>query len=264
MWSRLKQNRRLVLLLILGLFVLILVLILNLVLPTKPGQTPSQQQKPYSSPKQINSQGDLLFLENENYKIVYLPNFTQYNISILSSPFNYYREQAEKEFLSLFGINQQQACSLNVVITTPRFANPEESGKEYMLSFCLTPTPLPPIAINPELKELQTTNIYPSPGLVAYSQTTNAIYVTFNQPINPATFIVNINPLINKVLLINPQNPTELIISPTSNWQNNQDYQIEITAGGLSQDGVYQLKKPINFSYTTVLPVFPSPPSHGI
>lgn len=88
------------------------------------------------SVKKINSNGDMLIEDNGSYHIVYFPNTRQFLLSIQQSPFEKYRIEAEAALLNLLGINKTQACKLDTVITTPFFANPEEAGQSYKLSFC--------------------------------------------------------------------------------------------------------------------------------
>jgi hypothetical protein len=57
-------------------------------------------------------------------------------VTILGSPFEEYKRKAEEIFHKVLGISQADACRLNVTIGTPYFANPNESGKEYHLSYC--------------------------------------------------------------------------------------------------------------------------------
>jgi hypothetical protein len=89
------------------------------------------------STKTINKSGDFsLNVQSENYSIIYFPKNKSFNISITASPFERIRRQAENDFLKKMGPDEQFICSLNVVITTPRFANPDQAGRNYPLSFC--------------------------------------------------------------------------------------------------------------------------------
>ena len=84
----------------------------------------------------INQYGDYSLLKNEEYKILYEAQFNLFLISIISSPFKEIRKTAEGEFVKILGVTQADACKLNVSITTPLYANPQEAGKNYRLSFC--------------------------------------------------------------------------------------------------------------------------------
>lgn len=88
------------------------------------------------SVKKINQNGDMLVEDSGTYQIVYFPSTSQFLLSIQQSPFEKYRIEAETALLNLLGINKTQACKLDTVITTPFFANPDEAGQLYKLSFC--------------------------------------------------------------------------------------------------------------------------------
>lgn len=85
---------------------------------------------------QVNPYGDYLLAKNSEYKILYEAQFNLFLISVVSSPFEEIKKKAESEFLKLLEITPVDACSLNVSVTTPLFANPKEAGRSYKLSFC--------------------------------------------------------------------------------------------------------------------------------
>jgi hypothetical protein len=87
-------------------------------------------------PTILNVQGDKVLEQNQNYTIIYSPKFQQYNISITGFPFDDYRKPAEQDFLKVTGFDEKTACKKSVVVTTPYFANPAQSGRDYNLSFC--------------------------------------------------------------------------------------------------------------------------------
>ena len=74
--------------------------------------------------------------KTKDYHIFYIPTDDLFFISIASYPFEEHRPVAEEVLLEKLGINQNEACVLNVDITTPSHANPEHAGKVYDLSFC--------------------------------------------------------------------------------------------------------------------------------
>lgn len=90
----------------------------------------------YDEETDINTRGDAMFVNTDKYQIVFFSNEQQFLISILDSPFDEVRKQAEKEFLKELGISRGEACTMNVLITTPGYANPENAGRNYRLSFC--------------------------------------------------------------------------------------------------------------------------------
>lgn len=76
---------------------------------------------------------------NGNFQISIIPSTKEYSILVLGYPFNQFRTEAENTFLTLLKISKEQACKLKVSVYTPYFANPDESGKIYSLSFCSQP-----------------------------------------------------------------------------------------------------------------------------
>lgn len=90
----------------------------------------------YSKPISINSSKDVKFFRNENYEFVYLAKYNKFIITILGSPFMSLIKEAEEDFIRILDITKQDACRLNVDITTVISANPEYAGKRFSLSFC--------------------------------------------------------------------------------------------------------------------------------
>lgn len=86
--------------------------------------------------KTIEETGEVFAVENEDYAIIYHKNDKSFLINILSSPFDLSRQKAEGAFLQTLGIDNTSACKLNVVVQTPFFANPDNAGIPYPLSFC--------------------------------------------------------------------------------------------------------------------------------
>jgi hypothetical protein len=74
--------------------------------------------------------------DDEIYDIIYFDRPDSFLISILSSDFDFAREQAEKVFLEQLGIGEAEACLLNVTVNTPAFINPDLGGQNFGLSFC--------------------------------------------------------------------------------------------------------------------------------
>lgn len=80
--------------------------------------------------------GNYYLVDKPEYQILYMEEFNTFLISILSSPFQKYRFEAESELLNSLGITEEKACKINAEISTPYYANPVESGATYTLSFC--------------------------------------------------------------------------------------------------------------------------------
>lgn len=71
-----------------------------------------------------------------DYHIFFMPADELFFISITSYPFDEHRGVAEQKLLEVLAISEDDACKLNVDITTPAYANPDKAGKVYDLSFC--------------------------------------------------------------------------------------------------------------------------------
>lgn len=90
----------------------------------------------FTSPIQTNNQGDVLIVDNPDYQIAFLKPFQSFVITVLGSPFEQAREEAEYQFLQTLEITPEEACKLPITLGTPIFANPNEAGTKYKLSFC--------------------------------------------------------------------------------------------------------------------------------
>lgn len=90
----------------------------------------------YKDSKDRNVQGDVDFSSSPTYSLVYMPDYKEFLITILSVPFEENRAIAEAEFLKKLEITEEQACLLKVVVSTPYRVDPERGGIKYPLSFC--------------------------------------------------------------------------------------------------------------------------------
>lgn len=88
------------------------------------------------SPKELNENGDALFVDTGRYQIVYLKQFNQFIIDILAAPFPQVRQEAEQAFLQTLGISKEAACKLRVSIGTSYRVSPDYAGISFPLSFC--------------------------------------------------------------------------------------------------------------------------------
>ena len=84
----------------------------------------------------INPSGNILIKDGGTYQITVYTSTGQFLLSIQQSPFEETRNIAEKAFLDLLGVEKNQACKLDVSITTPFFANPDLADEIFPLSFC--------------------------------------------------------------------------------------------------------------------------------
>lgn len=90
----------------------------------------------YQDNQIMNDNGDVSLATSEEFGIVFLPQYNLFIVSIIGSPFEEIRSQAEQALLQQLEVNEEEACKLNVVVNTPVWANEEESGITYPLSFC--------------------------------------------------------------------------------------------------------------------------------
>ena len=91
----------------------------------------------YPDAERIDNQKNVYIVDDRNrYQIIYEEQFDQFLISILTAPFEELRVEAEQKLIKELGITEADACFLNIVVTTPAFANPDFSGKPYRPSFC--------------------------------------------------------------------------------------------------------------------------------
>jgi hypothetical protein len=74
--------------------------------------------------------------QTPDYHIFYIQADELFFISITSYPFDEYRPVAEQKLLEVLEISEDDACKLNVDITTPAYANPDKTGEVYGLSWC--------------------------------------------------------------------------------------------------------------------------------
>jgi hypothetical protein len=73
------------------------------------------------------------------YDILYTGDDNLILITINQTPVLQKREEAEQDFLHLFGITQEQACKLSVRVGTLVSVDPDLAGQELGLSFCPKP-----------------------------------------------------------------------------------------------------------------------------
>ncbi len=95
----------------------------------------------YQSTTPFDPEGDRALADKDEYRIVYLPGSNQFLVTI-TGPFDTTRGIAEQNILTLLHISPEEACRLNIIVQTPSFANPDQAGQDFPLSFCaLLPSP---------------------------------------------------------------------------------------------------------------------------
>lgn len=87
----------------------------------------------------LDTQGNKDIARTNRYGIMYAPGSKSFVISILASPFEEVRNEAEAAFLQNTGLTKEEACMVNVSIGVPHFVSPERAGQVFPLSFCPTP-----------------------------------------------------------------------------------------------------------------------------
>lgn len=90
----------------------------------------------YPEVKDVSQFAEVTLAQTDDYLILYYTKTQQFAIAITSVQFEKARQDGENEFLRLLGINQIQACRLEVVESTVQFANPDLAGQTFFLSFC--------------------------------------------------------------------------------------------------------------------------------
>lgn len=86
--------------------------------------------------QEVSPDGVYLIVQNEQYTISYLERFNKFYITILVFPFYQILDVAQADFLSRLGISKNDACRLNVAVTTIRTQNPWFAGHEYPMTIC--------------------------------------------------------------------------------------------------------------------------------
>jgi hypothetical protein len=135
--NALLTNRRL--LIIGGGIVLVALTVLVLFFFASPASTPQEivdnapvQPVPFPS----GGFEGVVFPTSDAYDIQYYGTIEQFLIFINAAPFEPHRQDAEGAFLTVLGISEEEACTLDVTIRTPAFVNPDQGGREFPLSFC--------------------------------------------------------------------------------------------------------------------------------
>ena len=84
----------------------------------------------------INGRGDALISNTSTYQILYFSIEDQFLISIQDKNFESTRKVAEVDLLRILNIDEEAACKLNIIETTPNFVNPDKAGYNYQMIFC--------------------------------------------------------------------------------------------------------------------------------
>jgi hypothetical protein len=97
----------------------------------------------YQNAALITQDQQSVVIKNEaDYSITYNVPDSSFIISILSTPLEAARQEAEAAFLSSLGISVQNACKLSVYEAVPIGVSDEYPGESFPLSFCGGPATL--------------------------------------------------------------------------------------------------------------------------
>jgi hypothetical protein len=80
--------------------------------------------------------GNVIFFKTDEYILAYVISNNQFNITITTNTFEETRSLAEKALLTQLGINQEEACKLDVTVHNPSMFNPSSDDRIHRLSFC--------------------------------------------------------------------------------------------------------------------------------
>ena len=81
-------------------------------------------------------EGSVIFRVGDGYQISYNTSNSNFRISIWKGPLDGVRQAAEKDFVSLVGVNMQDACRLLVYFVIPKDVDLVLSTQKPGLSFC--------------------------------------------------------------------------------------------------------------------------------
>lgn len=86
--------------------------------------------------KTITTVGTKEILNTDQYVALYHPNDNAISLIITTSPFEDIRIIAEENLIDELGLSKEEACQIKVEVLTPSYANENESGVVFPLSFC--------------------------------------------------------------------------------------------------------------------------------
>jgi hypothetical protein len=80
--------------------------------------------------------GEVLIFNENHIKIFYFPDRKVFSIPISAAPFSDYQPLAEQAFLNRLNISKEDACKLNVFLSTAVGIDSKEGGIDHRLSWC--------------------------------------------------------------------------------------------------------------------------------
>lgn len=77
-----------------------------------------------------------ILAETAEYQIIHDEPTDSFQIVIYQKPFLQNKAKAERAFFELLDISEEEACRLDVVVTTPAFVDLDYSGQSFLLNYC--------------------------------------------------------------------------------------------------------------------------------
>ena len=84
----------------------------------------------------VNEDGVYMLFDSNDIRIMYSGQEDMYTIGILNPPFPQHRLAAERRFIDLLGITEEEACELKVFVRASEYADPRNSMTNFPLSYC--------------------------------------------------------------------------------------------------------------------------------
>jgi hypothetical protein len=107
----------------------------RMTIPTKNGNVSTKNI--YKSLPSSSTQNGVTMRDNSNYHMAFYPTPQPgFVITIMNPSIQKTRDTAEKDFLEILDIPQEDACKLSVSLAVPFTINEAASGIDYGLSFC--------------------------------------------------------------------------------------------------------------------------------
>lgn len=103
-----------------------------------------------------------------------------------------------------------------------------------------------------EMQGLMVINRSPKLETFEAANTITPVYITFNQPIDLSTLIIDQQPIQEFEIQIRAGKPEQLVINPKTPWKVTQSFQLKIRSGLKSTDGQFVLKEDVFVDFTVV------------
>lgn len=111
-----------------------------------------------------NETGNAVLAEQPTYSLEYFALDRTFTIALLDRNLREARIVAERDLLTRFNLTEEQACSLNVLVSTIASVSQEFSGRQLGLSFCPGRVDLP-TEVNDPAEPGSSTSVQPDVAL---------------------------------------------------------------------------------------------------